>query len=107
MKLLSRKEEIILLAIWKLEGNAYGVTIREYIEKMTGMKWLFGAIYNPLGRLVDWGYVKAYKSDPVAERGGRRKTLYQLTEAGKDALHAVKSVNQAMWMEVSSDSQGS
>ena len=38
MKLLSRKEEIILLAVWKLQEDAYGVTIREYIEKMTGQK---------------------------------------------------------------------
>ena len=105
MKFLSRKEEIILLAIWKLEGNAYGVTIREYIEKMTGMKWLFGAIYNPLGRLVDWGYVQSYESEPVAERGGRRKILYKLSGAGKDALLAVKAVNQAMWMDVSSETR--
>ena len=47
MKILSRKEELILLAVWKLQGNAYGVTIREYIEKMTGLKWVFGAIYSP------------------------------------------------------------
>jgi hypothetical protein len=46
MRLLSRKEELILLAVWKLQDRhqAYGVTIREYIEKMSGIRWLFGAI---------------------------------------------------------------
>jgi len=32
MKLLSRNEEIVLLAIWRLQGNAYGVTIRQQVS---------------------------------------------------------------------------
>ena len=82
MKLLSRKEELILLAIWKLQDGegAYGVTIRKYIERMTGIAWLFGAIYSPLARLVRSGLVEARESDPLPERGGRRKILYWLTE---------------------------
>ena len=100
MKLLSRKEEMILLAIWKLQENAYGVTIREYIEKMTNVKWLFGAIYSPLGRLVDCGFVESYESEPLPERGGRRKTLYRLTPDGKQALLKVKELNSAMWLDI-------
>jgi len=100
MKLLSRKEELILLAVWKLQGNAYGVTIRGHIEKATGVKWVFGAIYSPLGRLVDNGLVEAYKSDPLPERGGRSKTLYRLTKYGKEALMAIQNVHSAMWMDI-------
>ena len=33
MRLLSRKEELILLAVWTLKDNAYGVTIREEIQR--------------------------------------------------------------------------
>jgi len=102
MRLLSRKEEMILLAVWKLQDNAYGVTIREYIEKMTGVKWLFGAIYNPLGRLVELGHVESYESDPVAERGGRRKTLYRLTPSGKKELIRIRELHTAMWEDVPS-----
>ena len=43
MKLLSRSEEIILLAVWRLRENAYGVTIREQVSKATGHDWPFGA----------------------------------------------------------------
>lgn len=100
MRLLSRKEEMILLAIWKLQDNAYGVTVREYIEEMTGQKWLFGAIYNPLGRLVDMGLVESYESDPLPERGGRRKILYRLTIQGKGELIKVRELNSAMWMDI-------
>ena len=102
MRLLSRKEEMILLAIWKLQNDdgAYGVTIRNYIEKITGIRWLFGAIYGPLGRLVDYGYVESYESDPLPERGGRRKILYRLTHKGKTELLTVNKLNKALWQDV-------
>jgi DNA-binding PadR family transcriptional regulator len=100
MRFLSRKEEIILLAVWKLQDNAYGVSIREYIVEKTGCNWLFGAIYSPLGRLVDHGYVESYESDPLPERGGRRKILYRLTEYGKKALLELKTINNALWMDI-------
>lgn len=100
MKFLSRKEEILLLAIWKLQDNAYGVTIRDYIRERTGMSWMFGAIYSPLGRLVDNGYVESFESEPVPERGGRRKVLYRLTDYGKKALIELKEMNQALWLDI-------
>ena len=82
------------------DDGAYGVTIRSYIEKMTGIKWLFGAIYGPLGRLVDYDYVESYESDPLPERGGRRKILYRLTEKGKKELMTVKALNTALWTDI-------
>jgi PadR family transcriptional regulator PadR len=99
MRILSRKEELILLAIWKLQDTegAYGVTIRQYIERMTGIVWLFGAVYSPLARLVENELVEASESEPLPERGGRRKVLYRLTENGKDALRAAKELNAALW----------
>jgi DNA-binding PadR family transcriptional regulator len=101
MRLISRKEEMILLAVWALENRdrAYGVTIREFIKRKTGIKWQFGAIYGPLGRLVDFGLVESFESDPVPERGGRRKILYRLTGEGKKALLEVRELNAALWME--------
>ena len=100
MKLLSRKEEIILLAIWKLQENAYGVTIREYIEKMTNCNWLFGALYSPLGRLVDFGYVESFESEPLPERGGRRRIMYRLTKKGKKVLLEMKKIVFSLWADV-------
>ena len=103
MSLLSRKEELILLAVWKLQDGegAYGVPIRRYIEKMTGVTWLFGAIYGPLARLVEKDLVEAYESDPLPERGGRRKILYRLTEDGKAALQEAREINASIWEDVS------
>ena len=51
MKLLTRAEELILLAVWKLKGNAYCVSIRAQISEITGENWSLGSIYMPLDRI--------------------------------------------------------
>ena len=102
MKLLSRSEEIVLLSIWKLQDNAYGVTIRERVSETTGTKWSIGAIYAPLHRLEKKGMVITKKGDPVAERGGRSKIYYEVTREGKEALAKIKRVSEAIWIDIPS-----
>ncbi len=97
MKLLSRSEEIILLAIWKLQKNAYGMAIRDQVATATGKKWSFGAIYAPLNRVLKKGLVTSTEGEPTPERGGRRKIFYQLSPDGKRALAEVQKVQQTMW----------
>jgi len=99
MILLTRSEEIVLLAIWKLKDNAYGVTIRELVSKDTGHEWSFGAIYKPLKKLVHKAYVEKASSQPHAERGGRSKYLYSLTAAGEKALKEIRKIYKAVWSE--------
>ena len=97
MKLLSRIEEIILLSIWRLGENAYGMTIREEVIKITGKKWLLGAIYGPLGRLYKNRYVYTLKGDPLPERGGRSRVYYRLTKEGIKSLQEIQSINALLW----------
>jgi PadR family transcriptional regulator PadR len=97
MKLLSRIEEIILLSIWRLGEDAYGMMIREEVIKATGKKWLLGAIYGPLGRLYKNGYVSTIKGDPTPERGGRSKVYYHLSRKGIAALRKIQLVNSVIW----------
>lgn len=97
MLLLSRSEEIVLLAVWKLGDNAYGVTIREQVSKDTGHEWSFGAIYKPLKQLTQKVYVEKRSSDPSPDRGGRSKFLYTLTPEGVEALKAMRRVMDSVW----------
>jgi DNA-binding PadR family transcriptional regulator len=101
MKMLTRIEEIILLAIWKLRGNAYGVTIREFVSEVTNQEWTFGAIYVPLDKLTRKEFVHKYTSEPTPSRGGRSKCLYELTPEGKHALKAIKEMQTALWEGIS------
>ena len=79
-------ELLVLLAVIRLEENAYGVTIREELEEETSRTLTLGAVYKTLGRLDAKGYVQTRVAPPTRERGGRRKKLYNLTPAGIEAV---------------------
>jgi len=97
MKLISRIDELILIAIWKLGEHAYGMAVREEIIRATGVNWLLGAIYGPLARLHRQGFVVSAKGEPTPERGGRAKVYYELTPAGRTALQKIQDVSAEMW----------
>ena len=100
MKFLYRIEEILLLAIWKLGDNAYGISIREQVERDTGITWLSGAIYAPLNRLKKNGFVAARQAEGSAELGGRPRIYYSLTNMGKEKLVSIQQVSRSMWQDV-------
>jgi DNA-binding PadR family transcriptional regulator len=102
-KYLSRPEEIILLAVKKLSDNAYGVPIRKMVQEMTGKYWSVGAIYVPLERLEQKGFVQSFSSEPLSERGGRRKRLFRITLEGSNELDEIRRVNEVIWKDYSSD----
>lgn len=102
-KYLTRPEEIILLAVSTLRANAYGVTIREMVQKKTGKYWSIGAIYVPLERLEKKGFVRSFSSEPMAARGGRRKRLFQITRAGRLELEEIYRVNKIIWQDFDPD----
>ncbi len=79
-------EEIALMAIGILGKEAYGVTIKDEIEKQTRRRPSVGALHSALYRLEEKGYVKSFEAGATAERGGRRKRFYEMTAAGKEVL---------------------
>ena len=83
---LGEFEQLILFALLRLGEDAYGVTIRQEIEKRTGRNVSSGAIYTALERMEARGYVTSRMGDPTPERGGRRKKYYTLEAAGSKAL---------------------
>ena len=105
MILLSRAEEIILLAAYKLKDNAYGVTIRERVRRDIGRSWSFGVIYKTLNKLNAKNYVCKVAGDPVAERGGRSRYFYHITTKGMNALEEIRKVQSSIWRDIPSLSQ--
>lgn len=97
MILLSRAEEIILLAVYKLKGNAYGVTIREQVHKDIGRYWSFGVIYKALKKMRAKEYVKKIPGNPISERGGRSRYYYEITPKGVSALEEIRRVHSSIW----------
>ena len=100
MGFLSRIEEILLLSIWKLKDDAFGVAIIEQVERDTGTTWMSGSIYGALTRLKKNGYITTTRVQQSPEQMGRPRIYCQLTRAGLDKLIAVQKVSQSMWSGV-------
>jgi len=94
---LTKLEEQILLSVWKLGENAYGLTIYRHIVEITEKKIAIGGIYYPLERLVKKRFLDAHKGEPTAERGGQSKRYYRLTKHGLEALMKERKAQDAFW----------
>ena len=97
---LTKNEELILLSIWKLKDNAYGVTIREHFKKITGKVLNYGSLYNTLYLLVRRRFVVSGESEPISKQGGRRKVFYSLTPEGEKALSDAQRIHKLAWGDV-------
>jgi len=100
MKMLTRPEEYVMLAIWKLQTDAYSLPIREQVSKNTGYEWSLSSVFTPLNRLAKKRLVTSVLSLPQAQRGGRHKRIYQLTPEGRQALLHIRTVEETMWSGV-------
>jgi len=98
---LTRTEEIIMLAIWRLEDNAYGVTIADMLTRISGRKWVLGAVYVPLERLEKKGYISSRFGNATKKRGGRSKRMYKLSRAGLNAMILTRNMEQSLWEGIS------
>jgi DNA-binding PadR family transcriptional regulator len=94
---LTRKEELILLTVFKLKDSAYLVSIREHLNRNTNKKWSVGNVYVPLDRMGKAGYLEFYIGEPTDKRGGKAIKYYRLTDVGLNALAEIKKVNDVMW----------
>lgn len=96
MEILSRHEELVLLAAWRLQDGAYGAAIRNHLAEVTGEDLSIASVYAPLDRLAARGYLETYQGPPTPERGGRGKRLYRVTAEGAAALDRVRQIQAAL-----------
>ncbi len=97
MDVLSRAEEILLLAILRLGDEAYGVSIAKEIARRTGKVMKLGALWVSLDIAHGKGLVSKRAGDPTPQRGGRRKIFYRLTPEGYEALENARDLSRALW----------
>ncbi|MDX1585282.1 MAG: PadR family transcriptional regulator [Balneolaceae bacterium] len=100
MDLLTRMEELLLLSVWRLQEEAYGLEIRQHLSEMLGKDLSVGSVYVPLKRLKKRGFLTTWDSDPTDERGGRTKRFFKLTSKGVSALQQVKTVQEQTWADL-------
>ena len=94
--MLGELEQLVLLAVLRADGVAYGVPIRAALVDRAGRDVTLGSVYNALARLEEKGLVTSAVGEPTAERGGRRKRLYAATTAGRAAARDTVGALRAM-----------
>ena len=97
MKLLTRREEMVLLSIWNLGKDAYLLSIKRHLSDVSGKNWSVGAIYVPLSRLEKMKYIESYFGGATAKRGGRRKKIYTIAASGLKALDEYQKISDILW----------
>lgn len=94
---LGEFEEIVLLTVGVLHGNAYGVTIKDDIEQRLNREVSIGALQVTLRRLESKGFLKSKLGDASENRRGRPKLFFEITAYGKKALDYSKESRDELW----------
>ena len=98
MKKLTVMEETIMLAIYRLEDNAYSVTIHQKILELTGKDMIIGTLFNTLKQLHYKGYLLKTKGKPV--KGGKSIVLYRISKEGFEALEQTRAMHNRIWHKI-------
>lgn len=94
---LGEFEELVLLTVASLTGEAYSVAICDDLEKRTKRSIKLGVVHSVLNRLEEKGLAKSKLGETTSMRGGKRKRYYTLTGAGKSALLKAKDLRVHYW----------
>ena len=97
MKILGEFEEVVLLTVGILHGNAYGVTIKDEIEERLTREVSVGALQVTLRRLEHKGFLKSSHGETSRSRGGRPKLFFILTAEGKKAIEQQRMNRNELW----------
>ena len=100
MKELSKTEETLLLAIWRLKDDAYGVKIRQHVSVVIKKEFTYGNLYSVLDQLTKKRYVTKTLGELTPERRGRRKIYYSVTSDGLIALKSAREMHDLMWADI-------
>jgi len=89
-----------MLALVRLDQEAYGVSIAHEIESTGKRVVALGSVYAALERLQERGLVKSSMGEATAQRGGRAKRYFRITAAGLRDLQAARNALVSMWKDV-------
>jgi DNA-binding PadR family transcriptional regulator len=90
-------EEQVLTMVAILPDGAYGNAIVEEIKSQLERTVNLSSVHVTLYRLEDKGLVKSHMGGATQERGGRRKRLFTITNAGIATLQSLKESREILW----------
>lgn len=93
---LGEFEMVVLLALTRLEGEAYGGAIHQEILETTGRDVSIPAVYVTLKRMEKKGLV-ASRVGPGGGAGERDTRNYRVLDEGRDALARSRELLERLW----------
>ena len=97
---LGEFEELVLLTIAVLHGEAYGIAIIEEMEKRLDRKVSIGALQTVVRRLEDKGLLHSEFGEATKVRGGKRKRYFSITKYGYALLNETKEQRLTLWKAI-------
>ena len=97
---LGELEELVLLSVLRLGEDADGGSVRDELAEAAERSVSVSTVYVTLMRLEEKGFATSWKGEPTAERGGKARRMYAVTEEGRAALEAVRAVRDRLWSGV-------
>jgi len=94
---LFEQEQLVLLAVLRLGGQAYGVRIVQELNTLTTLQISRPSIYVTLGRLERKGFLRSSLGEPLPQRGGRARRFYQITPAALLLLKDTRQCYLRLW----------
>ena len=94
---LGEFEELVLTMVGILGEEAYGNAIVTAIKDRLGREANLSAVHVTLYRLEDKGLVKSGMGGATSARGGRRKRIFTITNAGISLLRSMKEARMELW----------
>ena len=94
---LGEFEELVLTMVGILQEEAYGNAIVNEIKTRLGRNSNLSAVHVTLYRLEGKGFVKSGMGGATNARGGRRKRIFTITNAGLAMLRAMKEARIDLW----------
>lgn len=94
---LGEFEELVLLTVAHMNGDAYGAAITQDIKSRTGRTVILSAVHVALYRLEEKGLVTSSVGGATQERGGRRKRVFSITPYGINILSQIRQVREELW----------
>jgi PadR family transcriptional regulator PadR len=99
---LGEFEELVLLTVAVLEGQAYGVTVAAELKQRTNRTISLSGVHIALYRLEEKGFVLSELGGATSARGGRRKRLFTITAMGRQTLGDMRQVRNQLWDSIPS-----
>jgi PadR family transcriptional regulator PadR len=101
--LLGAFEEMVLLAVARGEGDAYGMSVRRDVQVRSGRDVTIGAVYSTLDRLQAKGFVGSESRVGDGARDGQARRCFELAAEGATALLEARDRHDRVWSEMDTE----